>query len=219
MLKKRHRSKISPWANGNLESVAIRFPDNRLIKSLLKNLSFPLAIPSANVSSGVSPIKANDVIDEFGKKIKFILDGGTSKIGLESTVINLIGKIQILRPGAISAKQISAVLRKKVSIITKVKKIKSPGMLKKHYSPGIPIKLNSNKSDYKAAFIVFGKQYKKGENMFNLSRNGNLKEAAKNLYKTLRKIKKLRYKKINVVKIPNRDIGIAINDRLKRAAN
>tara|TARA_B100000700_G_scaffold43529_1_gene44919 strand:+ start:125 stop:1069 length:945 start_codon:yes stop_codon:yes gene_type:complete len=219
VLKKRHRSKISPWANGNLESVAIRFPDNRLIKSLLKNLSFPLAIPSANVSSGVSPIKANDVIDEFGKKIKFILDGGTSKIGLESTVINLIGKIQILRPGAISAKQISAVLRKKVSIITKVKKIKSPGMLKKHYSPGIPIKLNSNKSDYKAAFIVFGKQYKKGENMFNLSRNGNLKEAAKNLYKTLRKIKKLRYKKINVVKIPNRDIGIAINDRLKRAAN
>ena len=219
VLKKRHRSKISPWANGNLESVAIRFPDNRLIKSLLKNLSFPLAIPSANVSSGVSPIKANDVIDEFGKKIKFILDGGTSKIGLESTVINLIGKIQILRPGAISAKQISAVLKKKVSIITKVKKIKSPGMLKKHYSPGIPIKLNSNKSDYKAAFIVFGKQYKKGENMFNLSRNGNLKEAAKNLYKTLRKIKKLRYKKINVVKIPNRDIGIAINDRLKRAAN
>ena len=219
VLKKRHRSKISPWANGNLKSVAIRFPDNRLIKSLLKNLSFPLAIPSANVSSGVSPIKANDVIDEFGKKIKFILDGGTSKIGLESTVINLIGKIQILRPGAISAKQISAVLKKKVSIITKVKKIKSPGMLKKHYSPGIPIKLNSNKSDYKAAFIVFGKQYKKGENMFNLSRNGNLKEAAKNLYKTLRKIKKLRYKKINVVKIPNRDIGIAINDRLKRAAN
>ena len=219
VLKKRHRSKISPWANGNLESVAIRFPDNRLIKSLLKNLSFPLAIPSANVSSGVSPIKANDVIDEFGKKIKFILDGGTSKIGLESTVINLIGKIQILRPGAISAKQISAVLKKKVSIITKVKKIKSPGMLKKHYSPGIPIKLNSNKSDYKAAFIVFGKQYKKGKNMFNLSRNGNLKEAAKNLYKTLRKIKKLRYKKINVVKIPNRDIGIAINDRLKRAAN
>ena len=219
VLKKRHRSKISPWANGNLKSVAIRFPDNKLIKSLLKNLSFPLAIPSANVSSGVSPIKANDVIDEFGKKIKFILDGGTSKIGLESTVINLIGKIQILRPGAISAKQISAVLKKKVSIITKVKKIKSPGMLKKHYSPGIPIKLNSNKSDYKAAFIVFGKQYKKGENMFNLSRNGNLKEAAKNLYKTLRKIKKLRYKKINVVKIPNRDIGIAINDRLKRAAN
>jgi len=219
VLKKRHRSKISPWANGNLKSVAIRFPDNKLIKSLLKNLSFPLAIPSANVSSGVSPIKANDVIDEFGKKIKFILDGGTSKIGLESTVINLIGKIQILRPGAISAKQISAVLKKKVSIITKVKKIKSPGMLKKHYSPGIPIKLNSNKSDYKAAFIVFGKQYKKGKNMFNLSRNGNLKEAAKNLYKTLRKIKKLRYKKINVVKIPNRDIGIAINDRLKRAAN
>ena len=185
---------------------------------MLKKLDFPLAIPSANISTGVSSIKASDVIDEFGKKINFILDGGRSKIGLESTVINLCGKIQILRPGAISSNQISKVLRKKVSILKRVKEINSPGLLKKHYSPGIPMKLNSKKADYKAAFIVFGKKYRKRKDMFNLSKKGNLREAAKNLYKTLRKIKNLGYKKINVVKIPNSNIGIAINDRLKKAA-
>ena len=79
-------------------------------------------------------------------------------------------------------------------------------MLKRHYSPGIPMKLNSIKPDYKAAFIVFGKKYKMKKNMFNLSKNNNLKEAAKNLYKIFRKIKKLKYKKINVVKIPFKSI-------------
>ena len=91
-------------------------------------------------------------------------------------------------------------------------------MLKKHYSPGIPVKLNCKKADYKAAFIVLGKKYKKTKNVFNLSYKGDLKEAGKNLYKILRKIKNLKYRKINVMKIPNRNMGIAINDRLKRAS-
>ena len=218
ILRKKRDSKISSLANGNLKSIAVRFPSNKTIRNLLKNLNFPLAIPSANISSNVSPTKAKDVFDEFGKKINFILDGGASKIGLESTVINLYGKVKILRPGAINPNQIKKVLKKKISILKKSKKINSPGLLKKHYSPGIPIKLNCKKSDKKAAFIVFGKKYKKTNNVFNLSRRGDLKEAGKNLYKMLRKIKNLKYKKINVVKIPNKNIGIAINDRLKRAS-
>ena len=219
ILKKRKDSKISSLANGNLKSIAVRFPKNIVARKLLKKLNFPLAIPSANISASISPIKASDVIDEFGKKIKFILDGGSSNIGLESTVVNLIGKTQILRPGAINSDQIGDILKKKVTILRKVKKITAPGLLKKHYSPGIPIKLNSKKADYKAAFIVFGKKYRNVKNVFNLSQTGNLNEAAKNLYKTLRKIKNLKYKKINVVKIPNKNLGIAINDRLKRASN
>ena len=218
ILRKKRDSKISSLANGNLKSIAVRFPSNKTIRNLLKNLNFPLAIPSANISSNVSPTKAKDVFDEFGKKINFILDGGASKIGLESTVINLYGKVKILRPGVINPNQIKKVLKKKISILKKSKKINSPGLLKKHYSPGIPIKLNCKKSDKKAAFIVFGKKYKKTNNVFNLSRRGDLKEAGKNLYKMLRKIKNLKYKKINVVKIPNKNIGIAINDRLKRAS-
>ena len=219
VLKKKKKSKISSLAHANLKSIAVRFPKNITIRNLLKQLNFPLAIPSANISSNVSPIRANDVVDEFGKKINFILNGGRSRIGLESTVVTLYGKTKILRPGAISHKKIGKVLKENISILKKTKELQSPGLLKRHYSPGIPIKLNCKKTDGKSAFIVFGKKYKKARNVFNLSRNGNLKEAAKNLYKTLRKIKNLKYKKINVVKIPNYNIGIAINDRLRRASH
>ena len=218
ILKKRKNSKVSKFANAKLKTIAVRFPKNKVIRSLLKKLSFPLAIPSANISTGVSPTEPLDVVDEFKNKVKFILNGGKSIIGLESTVINLSNKPRILRPGAISNIQIGKILKKKVSNLAGSKIIVSPGMLKRHYSPGIPMKLNSKKADYKAAFIVFGKKYKMKKNMFNLSKNSNLKEAAKNLYKILRKIKKLKYKKINVVKIPNKNIGIAINDRLKKAS-
>ena len=219
ILKKKEKSKVSKFANAKLKTIAVRFPKNKIIRSLLKKLTFPLAMPSANISTGVSPTEPLGVVDEFKNKIKFILNGGKSTIGLESTVINLSGKPIILRPGAISYIQIEKILRKKVSNVDKSKFVISPGMHKKHYSPGIPIKLNSIKPDYKAAFIVFGKKYKMKKNMFNLSKKGSLKEAAKNLYKVLRKIKKLKYKKINVVKIPNKSIGIAINDRLKKASN
>ena len=218
ILKKRKNSKVSKFANAKLKTIAVRFPKNKVIRSLLKKLSFPLAIPSANISTGVSPTEPLDVVDEFKNKVKFILNGGKSIIGLESTVINLSNKPRILRPGAISNIQIGKILKKKVLNTSGSKLIVSPGMLKRHYSPGIPMKLNSIKPDYKAAFIVFGKKYKMKKNMFNLSKNSNLKEAAKNLYKVLRKIKKLKYKKINVVKIPNKNIGIAINDRLKKAS-
>ena len=90
--------------------------------------------------------------------------------------------------------------------------------MKKHYSPGIPIKLNSKKGNNKVAFITFGKKYKNGKNIFNLSSKGNLNEAGKNLYKTLRMIKKLKYKSIAVERIPNKGIGQTINDRLIRAS-
>ena len=95
-------------------------------------------------------------------------------------------------------------------------KILSPGMLKKHYSPGIPIYLNQKTGDKINAFITLGKKYKNKKNYFNLSKKSDLKEAASNLYKILRKIKKLKFKKIFVVRIPEIGPGIAINDRLKR---
>ncbi len=218
ILKKKKKSKICSLANSNLKTIAVRFPKNKIIKSLLKNLNFPLAIPSANISTNISPINAFDVIDEFGKKINFVLDGGRCKIGLESTVINLNGPIKIFRPGLITNKEIGKILKKNVLISKKVKKLNSPGLLKKHYSPGIPVSLNCKKIDNKAAFVVFGKKYKKDKNIFNLSAKGDLKEAAKNLYKILRKIKNLNFRKINVAKIPNQGIGIAINDRLKKAS-
>ena len=219
VMKKKKSSKICSLATANLNTVAIRFPSNKKTRIILSKLNFPLAIPSANKSTGISPVNAKDVAEEFNNKVKIIIDDGNSKIGIESTVVDLTKKIIILRPGIISNKKISKIIGKKVQIKKRQDKIKSPGALKKHYSPNIPMKLNQIKPNKKHAFISFGKKYKKTKNTFNLSKKSNLNEAAKNLYKIFRKIKKLRYKKIYVAKIPNKGTGVAINDRLKHAAN
>ena len=216
VLKKKRTSRIQSAATANLDTVAIRFPKHNMTRSVLKKINFPLAMPSANLSSGVSPISAFDVCDEFKKKLKIIINGGNSKIGIESTVISLTGKPRILRLGIIESRKISKFF--KISLFKSESKIRSPGLLKRHYSPGIPIKLNQKKADKDCAFITFGKKYKDKTNHFNLSKKSDLKEAASNLYKTLRKIKNRGFKKINVVKIPNQGVGLAINDRLKRAS-
>ena len=92
-------------------------------------------------------------------------------------------------------------------------------MMQKHYSPGIPVLINQKKHDGKSAFIYLGDKYKNNSNFFSLSKNLNLNEAASNLYKIFRLIKKRGYKKIQIGRIPNRQSGIAINDRIKRASN
>ena len=220
ILKKKHTSKISKIASAKKKTIAIRFPKHNVARKLLSLLKVPLAAPSANISSKLSPTSPNDVVEEFKDKIKIILDGGKSKIGLESTIVDLTDKPKILRPGSITSKKISKILNKRVTVCKKINEIKSPGQLKIHYSPGIPVKMNkiinSNKNE---ALIVFGKIYKKSNKYFNLSKKGDLHEAANNLYKILREIKNKGFKSIAVNKIPNVGIGIAINDRLRKASN
>ena len=218
VLKKKKNSLLSNIATANLKTVAVRVPKNKTIRKILKSLNFPLAIPSANKSTQVSPVSAEDVVDEFGSSLKFILNGGSCIIGLESTVVDLTSGAKILRPGLINPSEVSKILNKKINIYKGFKAVRSPGMLRRHYSPGIPIKLNQKKAKINEAFIVFGKKYKKAKNIFNLSNKSNLNEAARNLYKTLRLIKKKNYKIICVSSIPKTGIGIAINDRLNRAA-
>jgi len=218
VLKKKKNSLLPNIATANLKTVAVRVPRNKTIRKLLKSLNFPLAIPSANKSTHISPVSADDVVNEFGSSLKFILNEGSCTIGLESTVVDLTSKVKILRPGLINPSDISKVLKKKIVIYKGHKVIKAPGMLKRHYSPGIPIKLNQKVAKNNEAFIVFGKKYKKAKNIFNLSNKSNLNEAARNLYKTLRLIKKKNYKMICVASIPQTGIGLAINDRLYRAA-
>jgi L-threonylcarbamoyladenylate synthase len=218
VLKKKKNSLLPSIATANLKTVAVRVPKNITVRKILKNLNLPLAIPSANKSTHVSPVSASDVVSEFGSSLKFILDGGSCIIGLESTVVDLTSKARILRPGLIAPSDISKLLNKKITIYQGSKAIKAPGMLKKHYSPGIPIKLNQKKAKNNEAFIVFGKKYKKAKNIFNLSSESNLNVAARNLYKILRLIKKKKYKMICVSSIPQTGIGLAINDRLTRAA-
>jgi len=219
ILKKKEKSKISKMATAGKKTVAVRIPRHKVIRNLLNILKAPLAAPSANISSKLSPTSAEDVVDEFGKKIKFILDGGQCQIGLESTIIDLTGKPVILRPGSVTVEKIQKILKKKIINKKSVKTIKAPGQLKLHYYPGIPIKMNMKYAEKKQAFVGFGKNFKNKKNYFNLSKNGNLKEAANNLYKIMRKIKKRKFKSMAVVKIPNVGIGRAINDRLRKASN
>ena len=216
ILKKNKKTKIRSLATANLNTVAIRFPKHRVIRSVLGSINFPLAMPSANISSNLSPVSAFDVFEEFKKKVNIIIDGGRSKIGIESTVIDLVKKPKILRPGIISSKEIKKYL--KVNFSKGSTKIRSPGMLKKHYSPGIPVIIGKKPSNNKHAYIFIGKKSKNKNNYFSLSQKADLKEAAANLYKIMRKIRNKGFKKIFVSKIPNSGPGVAINDRLKRAS-
>jgi len=219
ILKKNSKSKISKKVTAGKLTIAIRFPKHKVARNLLKILNFPLAAPSANMSSKLSPTSAKDVIDEFKNKIKLVLDGGKCKIGLESTIIDLTSEPKILRQGKITSKQIYKILRKKVLVAKKHKNIKSPGQLNFHYSPGIPVYMNRMNSMEGGAFITFGKKFKNVKNSFNISKTSNLNEAANNLYNTMRTIKKLKFKSISVCKIPNFALGSAINERLKKASN
>jgi len=219
ILEKRKKSKISKTAIAKKKTVAVRIPKHKIARKLLNICKFPLAAPSANISSKLSPTCANDVVDEFKNKIKFVLDGGKCQIGLESTIIDLTNRPNILRPGSITPDKIKKILNKKITINKNAKKIKSPGQLKFHYSPGIPVTMNKKFNSKNQALIGFGKKFKEGKNRFNLSKSGNLNEAANNLYKTMRKISNRNFKSIAVTKIPNKGIGYAINDRLKKASN
>ncbi len=219
ILKKKQKSRVSTIATARKKTIAVRVPKHKTARNLLKILNVPLAAPSANISSKLSPTCAHDVLDEFGNKIKFILDGGKCKVGLESTIIDLTSKPNILRPGSITVEKIQKILKQKIATNKNPKKIKGPGQLKLHYSPGIPVKMNRKHSEKDQAFIGFGKNFTGRKKQFNLSKNGNLKEAANNLYKIMRKIKKQKFKSIAVTKIPNVGIGCAINDRLRKASN
>ena len=218
ILKLKKDSKISKFVTNKQTSLAVRFPKHPLFRKLLKVLDYPLAAPSANISTRLSSIKASDVIEEFGLKIKYVLDGGRCQIGVESTIINLLSKPTILRFGGLDISKIENILKKKVLIKTNSKKKIAPGQFPLHYSPGIPLRINAKKPKKNEAFVLIKKRNTTFKNYYYLSKNNNLQQSAKNLYSILRKIKKDGYKKIAVEKIQNKGIGKTINDRLSRAS-
>ena len=217
-MKLKKDSKISKYVTNNQKSLAVRFPKHTLFKNLLKQLDYPLAAPSANISTKVSAVKIKDVKEEFGNKIKYILDGGVCAIGIESTIINLIDKPTILRLGGLDISKIQKTLGFKLNIAINSNKKIAPGQSLLHYSPGIPLRMNIIKPKNNEAFIIIKKRKTKLKNYFYLTTKNNLDEAAKNLYSCLRKIKNKGYKSIAVEKISNKGLGKAINDRLQRAS-
>jgi len=166
VLKLKKTSKISKIVTNNSNLVAVRFPSHHLTRKILKEIDYPLAAPSANISSSISPVSKQDVIDEFGNKIKFVLEGGSSKVGLESTIINLVGKPNILRLGGIDSKTIYKFIKSSKNNQKREVNVKMPGSSKLHYSPGIPMRLNVKKNNDDEAFILIKKRKKKNKIKF-----------------------------------------------------
>ena len=218
ILKLKKDSKISNFVTNKQKTLAVRFPKHLLFRKLLKNLNYPLAAPSANISTKLSSVQASDVIEEFGSKIKYVLNGGKCQIGVESTIINLTTKPTILRFGGLDILKIEKILKKKVVIDTSSKKKIAPGQFPLHYSPGIPLRTNVKDPKNNEAFLLIKKRKITFKNYYYLSKKNDLKQAAKNLYSLLRSIKKDGYKMIAVEKIPNIGIGKTLNDRLNRAS-
>ena len=217
ILRLKSNSMIDNNVTNKKKSLAVRFPKHPVIRSLLNKIDFPLAAPSANISSSISPVTKNDVIDEFGKKIKYVLNGGRSNIGLESTIIDLTSKPKIIRLGGLNLEYLKKILNVRLNYNSDTKR-DYPGQRRLHYSPGIPIRLNIKDPKKNSAYILINKKKFTSRNFFYLTKNKNLEEAGKNLYITLRKIKKRKFKLIEVEKIPNIGIGRTINDRLQRAS-
>ncbi len=221
---------IPDITTAGLKTVALRIPSNKIARDLIAQSGKPIAAPSANISGGTSSTTAFHVIESFGNKAPYILAGGRCDVGLESTIVDLsIAQPKILRPGFITIDDLTPFIGM-VSFANHSEHVKSPGQLQKHYATKTPIRLNAVDVKNDEVLLAFGKtqflaheKYGGAKDMpdhmiRNLSENGDLYEAANNLFSYMRELDKLDAKKIAVMPIPEVHIGIAINDRLRRAA-
>ncbi len=222
LLKK--KSMVPDILTSGLPQVAVRIPAHELTYQLLSTLDFPLAAPSANPFGYVSPTEASHVEDKLGNKIEYILDGGSCTIGLESTIVGFEDGIPIIyRLGGTSIDEIEKVVGKVTVNINQSSNPKAPGMVKSHYAPTIPLalvdKLDFSQINEQTGIITFNSLFDiPGERIFTLSPTGSLEEAARNLFKALRFFEGTDIKQIIAEKVPPKGLGLAINDRLQRAA-
>lgn len=222
------KSKIIPnIVTAESKNVAIRMPSHPVALKLIKKLKKPICAPSANLFKNLSPTTADHTNSQIGEKINLIIDGGKCDIGIESTILDLTTKTPcILRPGGITQEEIEKIIGK-VHIKTTSKNPKSSGQLAHHYSPQTPFKiLKKRKIIYsksiKMGLLTFKKIPKEKDNFQKieiLSKKGNLKEAAHNLFDCLYKLDKSNLDIIYAEPLPNTGLGKAIMNRLKKAEN
>ncbi|MEN8236453.1 MAG: L-threonylcarbamoyladenylate synthase [Pseudomonadota bacterium] len=219
ILAQRKNSPICKRVSAGLETLAIRVPKHPIALEILKKTSLPLAAPSANISGTLSPTTAQHVIDGFKGQV-LVVDGGQTKIGLESTVVDLTQTPAIiLRPGSITREKLQAVIPIGQPAQEKSSQPKSPGQFGKHYAPKQPLRLNATNVEQREALLSFGtNSIENATKCLNLSPKGNLAEAASNLYQMLHELDHPQFSCIAVAPIPDVDVGVAINDRLRRAS-
>lgn len=215
VLPRRAGAPLAAAVSAGLPTVALRYPAHPVMQALLRESGLPLAAPSANRSGGVSPTSAAHVSASLGDRAGLILDGGVTRQGIESTIVGLRegGSWAILRPGPITEAQISAVLGGRHDAVTS-DRIEAPGQLASHYAPGKPVRLDAPVADADEFHIGFGPI----AGMLNLSPSGDLGEAAARLYAALHAAAESALPRIAVAPVPETGIGLAINDRLRRAA-
>jgi L-threonylcarbamoyladenylate synthase len=217
VLERRADCPLSLLVSAGLDTVALRVPAHPVAHQLLKTSGLPLAAPSANRSGRISPTIAAHVQREFADHDLSVLDGGACQVGLESTVIDARGEVPVLlRPGSITEADITAACGiPPIRAEHAPKELHSPGMLASHYAPDRPVRLNADSAKEGEALLGFGKV----ENAtLNLSPESDLVEAAANLFAYMRKLDTAPYTGIAVNPIPDFGLGLAINDRLRRAA-
>jgi L-threonylcarbamoyladenylate synthase len=196
---------IASIVTAGLPTIGLRVPAHPAMQALLRAAGRPLAAPSANASGSISPTRAEHVLKSLGGRIPLIIDGGPTERGLESTIVAATGgPLRLLRPGpiVIDAEPASA------------DRIEAPGQLASHYAPSKPLRLNATEAEPDDYLIGFGEIAGDA----NLSRSGNLVEAAAQLFDLLHKADASSKPRIAVAPVPDQGLGTAINDRLRRAA-
>ncbi len=218
---------IPNLVTSGLDRVGVRIPNHSLTLELLSQLNFPLAAPSANPFGYISPTTAEHVDKQLGTKISYILDGGSCEVGLESTIVGEEnGEIIIYRLGGLSIDDIESVAGTVSVQLNQSSNPKAPGQLKSHYAPKKPIyignmiDLQKTHAGKKIGAIVFGNDLVLNENTVvkNLSASKNFQEAAVNLFSFLRELDEEDVDVIITNLLPEQGLGLAINDRLRRAA-
>lgn len=221
------KSTISDLVTAGLPSAAVRVPSHPIFRRLLERLDFPLAAPSANPFGYVSPTRAKHVNTTLGERIPAVLDGGPCDHGVESTIIDLRNPDtpKVLRPGPITAEELGIKITNTQAQTTSKSPQAAPGMLTQHYSPKTPITLfesgaiapdvNTNEA---VIYNTKPKEPTPSTNIFWLSEDGDLTEIAHNLFMLIQKLDAENYTRLHVERASNQGIGIAINDRLSRAA-
>lgn len=214
VLPLRTDSGIASLATAGLDTIALRVPAHRAMRALLEATGLPLAAPSANASGSISATRAEHVMRSLGGRIPFIVDDGPTSLGLESSIVGIFGdEIRLLRPGPISVEQLNEIAGP-VELARSGNRINAPGQLLSHYAPSKPLRLEAETGESDEWLIGFGAVAGDA----NLSPTGDLAQAAARLFDLLHQADTQPLPKIAIARIPEQGLGIAINDRLRRAA-
>lgn len=205
---------IASLVTAGLDTLAVRCPAHPVAQALLAAFDGPVAAPSANPSGKISPTTAAHVLEGLEGRVAAVLDGGAAEIGLESTIVGLAEQPTLLRHGSITREMLEAALGEPLTEATTPAAISAPGQLASHYAPDAALRLNVLEPHSDEALLGFGPV---ANAALNLSPAGDLREAAANLFAMLRTLD-AQADKIAVSPIPAKGIGLAINDRLARAA-